>query len=250
MRPGRSAAPGKNRLAGLSASAAGHRAFVRPAGDEHALPVVGCLCELGFALRLAGLRRRIRVRCRVLVDGGCSLIRNLPGLAGCEGLFGSCFRAGAHADLRDARMGQSVAPRAGRDARHVQYGPHSRAWTVIFSVRPFGLASGVRSLKGGRSRRRESAGRNSAPGNRIPGAEGHEPGWQGKSDRNARYGFNCPRISPFLSASLCTLTYRLPALKALYWSSVSLAPAGTTHSLSPFLVRGTATPPFCPGAAS
>src|SRR6266536_2063821 len=63
-------------------------------------------------------------------------------------------------------------------------------------------------------------------------------------------GLICPRISPSLCASLCTFTYRLPALYAVSWASVSLAPAGTFHLPSPSLTSGMMTPPLFPGAAS
>jgi hypothetical protein len=134
-------------LAGLTVSAAGHRTFMRPAGNEDTLPVVGSLRELGFAFRLAGLRRRISVRCGVLVDFRCRLIRISLGLAGRDGLFGAFFPAGTHAGLRDARAGQSVAPRAGRDARHDYYGPHSRARTAIFSAEARGVRDEDRGIK-------------------------------------------------------------------------------------------------------
>ena len=64
------------------------------------------------------------------------------------------------------------------------------------------------------------------------------------------YGFNCARISPSLCASLCTLTYRLPALRAVYWASLNLAPAGTSNSFSDRFSSGMATGPFLPTPAS
>src|SRR5882724_1882408 len=93
--------PEGDRLACLPASAAGHRPLVRPAWDEHALPVVGSLREPGFVFRLVGFRRR----CRILVGGGCGIVESFPGLAGCRGLIGLCFPAGAHTNLRNAIRG-------------------------------------------------------------------------------------------------------------------------------------------------
>jgi hypothetical protein len=70
------------------------------------------------------------------------------------------------------------------------------------------------------------------------GGAAHKSNLGGEVNRTTRgwrefdQGFTCARISPGLCAALWTFTYRLPALKLAYWSSVSLEPAGTDHTPS------------------
>ncbi len=62
----------------------------------------------------------------------------------------------------------------------------------------------------------------------------------------AAQGLSWPRISPGLCSWLCTFTYRSPALKLAYCSSVNVEPAGTDQTpsadFSSVMIGGPATP--------
>jgi WW domain-containing oxidoreductase len=61
-------------------------------------------------------------------------------------------------------------------------------------------------------------------------------------------GLSCARISPGLCSALWTLTYKFPALKLAYCSSVSLDPAGTDHTPAALLSSVMMGGPLWPGA--